>query len=76
MDAKTLSQESSIRNHVRLSKPIISLFKILIKNYNFIAIKFTPDVANKLLTVVGPEGSDTLVLEKLNKWVRHTSINF
>lgn len=26
------------------------------------------DVPNKKLTVVGPDGMDTLVLEKLNKW--------
>jgi len=31
-------------------------------------VSFVTDVPNKTVTVIGPEGTDTIVLEKLTKW--------
>ncbi len=32
-------------------------------------VSFETDVPNKKVTVIGPEGTDAIVMEKLTKWV-------
>ena len=38
-------------------------------------VSFEASVPNKKLTVVGPEGIDAVIMEKLTKWVRLLIIN-
>lgn len=44
--------------------------------YMYIAIEIVEiDVPNKSLKVAGPDGTETLVLEKLSKWVLNIYIS-
>lgn len=49
-----------------LKKKVVSFGEIM---ENIVIESFNCDVPNKKVTVIGPEGVEALVMEKLTKWV-------
>ena len=59
-----------------LERKLVSHLIKIMALYMYIAIEIVEiDVPNKSLKVAGPDGTETLVLEKLSKWVLNIYIS-